>query len=133
MLTFDQGGILYHMHNWPHCTHASEREEKWTTLDLRKLLKFMLIFRFGESEDEDMWAYFVFLLVFWDQIDKEIQVDPAAISSSARLCLPAPQHATLPEAGPETPHAQRGGQNHGECSKKLNPIYSFLINPELHK
>lgn len=37
------------------------------------------------------------------------------LAATTSLFRPASQHATLPEAGPQSPHAQGGGQNDGEC------------------
>lgn len=50
-----------------------------------------------------------------DQRVGDVREEPPAGAISASVCLSVPQHASLPEAGPETPHAQGGGQDHGEC------------------
>lgn len=62
-----------------------------------------------------------------DQGVREVREEPAATAISASLGLQAPQHATLPEAGPEAPHAQGGDQDHGMCLGFLKTAVNLLM------
>lgn len=45
---------------------------------------------------------------------------------AAWMCLTS-QHATLPEAGPQTKHAQGGGQDNGECLSFLQVCLLLFV------